>query len=128
MAPKTGLTENNYAIEGSVAETGEPGLRSSLFSPAGVGAEDLEHGRLASQGLNGLLYVWVLSVAVNVYQEDVVSQGLLGGSGLHLGQVYVASGKLTQDRVENPRFILGKGEAEGGLVRARLAEPAQWAS
>ena len=74
------LAENNYAIEGSVAGMEELWLKDPLFIPTGVGAEDLEHGRLVSQGLDGLLYIWVLTVTVNVYQEDVVTQELLGGS------------------------------------------------
>ena len=59
---------------------GGPGAKLWLPTPAGVGAEDLQHGGLAADEVQHPFDPGLLPVAFEVHQEPVQPQGLLGGA------------------------------------------------
>ena len=97
---------------------GSSGGAPRLWLPAGVGAEDPQHRHRCPETLDGLLDHRGIPVAFAVYEEYVLTQGLLGRTGLDLGQVDVAPGELAQGSVQGAGPVLGEGEAEGGFVVA----------
>ena len=83
-------------------------LLSHLFAPVPgrrIGAEELQPGQLLVQLLEAVADDLVGDVALEVDDEAVVAEPLLGRTGLELGEVEAAGRELAEDLVQAPRPV-----------------------